>query len=126
MFVYKLNGCWLESWCSDLTSLWEFPSCYFDLLLAAVIQCRVREKLFLLHIFYEKHQLNNHETFEIILHIHSDDDQSKERFRDVVNMFLNEYPKCCQKGKTPCLGSPIPIMLSIQQKNSPQCCISSA
>ena len=101
VFVYKLNGCRLESCCSDLISLWEFPSCYFDLLLAVVIQCRVREKLFLLHIFYKKHQLNNHETFEIILHIRSDDDQSKERFRDAVNMFLNEYPNSAVRKENP-------------------------
>ena len=43
-------------------------------------------------IFSKVCQSLKHDTLEITLHIGLDNDQSKERYRDAVEMFLKEYP----------------------------------
>lgn len=43
-------------------------------------------------IFSKERQSLKNDTLELLLHIRSDDDQSKERYKDAVDMFLNEYP----------------------------------
>ena len=48
---------------------------------------------FLWRIFSKDRQSKKHETLEIIFHTRSDDGQIKESYRDVSNMFLNEYPE---------------------------------
>ena len=50
-----------------------------------------RESWFLWHIFSKQWQSVNHDTLEILLHIHSDIDLHEERYRDAIDMFLNEY-----------------------------------
>ena len=44
-------------------------------------------------IFSKERQSLKHDTLEILLHIGLDNDQSKERYGDAVEMFLKEYPQ---------------------------------
>ena len=43
-------------------------------------------------IFSKERQSMKHDTLELLLHVRSDDDQSKERYKEAVEMFLSEYP----------------------------------
>ena len=58
----------------------------------SVIQCRVGESLFTFVAHFFQCQSLKYDTLELLFHIGLDNNQSKERYGDAVEMFLKEYP----------------------------------
>ena len=91
IFCRKMLANYFSHW-------WQFGNSKFvahsrDISCCSVIQCRVRETLltFVAH-FFQKNVNHWNMTLEILLNIGLDNDQSKERYGDAVELFLNEYP----------------------------------
>ena len=65
-----------------------------EICLVAPLSNAESERVFsiLWRIFSKERQSLKHETLNMLLHIRSDDDLSKGRYKDPIQMFLNEYP----------------------------------